>query len=234
MPETDPRRMPLRRGCVVLLAGALAVAGCGGKTKTTSATAPSPTTATSASTPTTTTAASAPDCNTLGINPSQMHEGTCTHAGITYTIVNRNHVLRLPTLDVSLDRAHAVSALSGAKPARAQMQFVIVSVTITNHLSLPQTIDKAGTQQFGLILDGTVYKESVGVEKASDPISCHTANPRIDPGSSATCELVFEVPSQSAVDLEKHGRADLYVVDFGSDLAANPPPQAVGQIRLYR
>jgi hypothetical protein len=45
--------------------------------------------------------------------------------------------------------------------------------------------------------------------------------------------VVFEVPAQSAADLGKHGRADLYVVDFGSDLAGSPPPQTVGQIRLY-
>ncbi len=49
-----------------------------------------------------------------------------------------------------------------------------------------------------------------------------------------SCDVAFEVPAQAAADLGKHGKADLYVVDFGSDLASGPPPQTVGQIRLYQ
>jgi Domain of unknown function (DUF4352) len=211
----------------VLLAGALAAAGCGGKAKTTTHT-----TATTASTPTPTTAG-ARDCNTLGINPTGMREGTCTHAGITYVIVNRDHTLKLRTLSASVDNVHAVSALSGTQPTNGQMKFVVGSITITNHLSLPQTVNKSGTQQVGLILDGTVYKEAVSAEKSSDPSSCASQQGTFNQGSSVTCDVVFEVPAQSAADLGKHGRADLYVVDFGSDLAGSPPPQTVGQIRLY-
>jgi hypothetical protein len=215
----------------VLLAGALAAAGCGGKAKTTT----THTTATTASTPTPTTAtAGAGDCNTLGINPTGMREGTCTHAGITYVIVDRDHTLKLHTLSASVDNVHAVSALSGSAPTNPQTKFVVVSVTITNHLALPQTVNKSGTQQLGLILDGTVYKEAVSAEKTSDPSSCASQHGTFNQGSSATCDVVFQVPAQSAGDLEKHGRADLYVVDFGSDLAGSPPPQTVGQIRLYR
>jgi hypothetical protein len=231
--RNEPGRLPVRRGCVVLVAGALVAVGCGGKSNS----ATTQTTATAASTPTTgatATAGLAKDCNTLGINPTGMREGTCTHAGITYVIVNRNHILRLPTLRASLDSVNAVDALSGTKPTTGQTKFVIASITITNHLSLPQSIDKSGTQQAGLILDGTVYKESAGVEKSSDPSSCQISTPKISPGSSATCDVVFQVPAASASDLGTHGRADLYVVDFGSDLAGNPPPQTVGEIRLYR
>jgi hypothetical protein len=213
----------------LLLAGALAAAGCGGKTKTTSRTS-----ATTASTPTpSTTAATSGDCNTLGINPTGMREGKCTHAGITYVIVNREHVLRLHTLSASIGNVRAVSALSGSAPTNSQTKFVLVSVTITNDLALPQTVNKSGTQQMGLILDGTVYKEAVSAERSSDPSSCASQHGTFGKGASVTCDVVFEVPAQSAADLGKHGRADLYVVDFGSDLAGSPPPQTVGQIRLY-
>ena len=215
----------------MLLAGALAAAGCGGKAKTTTTHAPAPT----ASTPTpTTTTAGAADCNTLGINPTGMREGTCTHAGITYVIVDRDHTLKLHTLSASVDTVQAVSALGGSPPPNAQTKFVVVSITITNHLALPQTVNKSGTQQVGLILDGTVYKEAVSAEKASDPSSCASQHGTFSQGGSVTCDVVFEVPGQSAGDLGKHGRADLYVVDFGSDLAGGSPPQTVGQIRLYR
>jgi hypothetical protein len=215
----------------VLLAGAVAAAGCGGTAKTTTHT-----TAQAASTPTatTTTAAGSPkDCNALGINPTGMREGTCTHAGITYVIVDRNHALKLRTLTASLDGVHTVNALSGAQPTSAQTKFVIGSLTVGNRLSLPQTVDKAGTQQTALILDGTVYKEDVQAEKSADRNSCAIQQGKFSPGSSVTCEVIFQVPSASAADLGAHGRADLYVVDFGSDLASSTPPQTVGQIRLY-
>jgi hypothetical protein len=221
----------LRRGCVLVIAG-LIVAGCGGSKAQTHATTAT-TTATTASTPTPAATASAKDCNTLGINPSRMREGTCTHAGVTYVIVDRNHTVRLRTLSASLDSVTAVSALSGTEPSTAQTKFVIASITVTNRLSLPQTVDKSGTQQAGLILDGQIYKESVGAERASDPRSCVSQKGTFSTGSSVTCEVVFEVPAGSAADLTKHGRADLQVVDFGADLAGNPPAQTVGEIRLY-
>jgi hypothetical protein len=214
----------------VLVAGALAAAGCGGATKTTTTQAVTATPTTPATGGTT---ASAKDCNALGINPSGMREGTCTHAGITYVIVDRNHTLKLHTLSASLNSIKAVSELNGVKPPTGQTKFVLASLTIRNDLSLPQSVDRHSTEQAGLILDGTVYKEAIGVEKSSDPTSCLSSNPKFSSGSSVTCDVVFEVPAQSAADLGKHGRADLYVVDFGSDLAGIPPPQLVGQIRLY-
>jgi Domain of unknown function (DUF4352) len=223
--------MGLRRGCVLLVVGAVAAAGCGSKTKTTTATH-STTSAASTSTPTT--AAGPRDCNTLGINPTGMREGTCTHAGLTYVIVNRNHTLKLNTLSANVESVNAVSALSGAQPTGGQGKFVIASVSITNQLAAPQTVDKSGTQQLGLILDGTVYKEATAAEKSSDPSSCAVQQGKFTKGSSVSCQVVFQVPAAAAADLGKHGRADLYVVDFGSDLASGPPPQTVGEVRLYQ
>lgn len=222
----------MRRGCVLVVAG-LVAAGCGGSSKAQTHTTTAATTATNASTPTSATTASAKDCNALGINPTGMREGTCTHAGITYVIVDRNHTVRLRTLSASVDSVSTVSALSGTEPSTAQTKFVIASLTVSNHLSLPQTIDKSGTQQAGLILDGQIYKESVDVERASDPRSCVSQKGKFSSGASVTCEVVFEVPGGSVADLTRHGRADLQVVDFGADLAGNPPPQTVGEIRLY-
>lgn len=224
--------MQLRRRSVVLLAGALLAAGCGSKAKTvsnTTATAPS---TPAASTPATTTAAPT-DCNTLGINPTGMHEGTCTHAGTTYVIVDQNHPLKLHTLSVKLGSIRSTSTLTASKSATAQGRFIVAPLTISNHLALPQTFDAAGTQQAGLILDGTVYKEDVNAETGSDSASCLSQDVRVPAGKSETCDVIFDVPASSAADLGKHGSGDLYIVDYGSDLAGSTPPQTVGQIRLY-
>jgi hypothetical protein len=45
--------------------------------------------------------------------------------------------------------------------------------------------------------------------------------------------VIFDVPKGAATDLGKHGSGDLYVVNFGSDLASGTFPQTIGQIRLY-
>lgn len=221
--------MPLRPGYAVLVAAAVLAAGCGSKTKTTS----HPTTASTPSTPTTTTKAST-DCETLGINPTGMREGTCTHDGVTYVIVDENHTLKLHTLSAKLSGIHTTSSLSAGEPARAQGKFVVASIALTNLLELPQSLDRSGTQQAGLILDRTIYKEDVSAEKASDPASCLSRKTQLGSGKSTTCDVIFDVPTASAADLGKHGSGDLYIVDFGSDLSSSIGPQTVGQIRLYR
>src|SRR5579862_6963118 len=136
--------------------------------------------------------------------------------------------------DRDAERSPEATSLTGAQAASAQGRFVLVSVTITNRLELTQTFDKSGTQQAGLILDGTVYKEDTAVESRADSKSCLSGKASLAPGESRTCQVVFDVPAASAGDLGKHGRADLYLVDFGSDLSGSLVPQTVGQIRLYR
>ncbi len=160
-----------------------------------------------------------------------MREGTCTHAGITYVIMDMNHTLKLQTLWAKLNGIHTTGALRGSA---AQGKFIVASLTITNRLKLPQTFDPNGTQQAGLILNGTVYKEDTAAEKAADPSSCLSEEIRVVASKSETCDVIFDVPASSVAALGKRGSGDLYIVDYGSDLAGSVSPQTVGQIRLYR
>ncbi len=220
---------PLRRRCLALVAAALAAAGCGSANKKaphSTVTTPAPSTAASA-TPT--------ECNTLGINPTGMREGTCSHAGITYVIVDQNHTLKLHTLTASLASLRTVSAMTGgAQPATAGGKFIVASIRLTNRLELPQSFDKGGTQQAAVNLGGTVYPEDVSVERSADPNSCVAAKISIALGKSVICQVVFDVPGGAVADLGKRGGGDLYLVDFGSGLNESVSPQTVGQIRLYR
>jgi uncharacterized protein DUF4352 len=165
-----------------------------------------------------------------------MREGTCTHGGITWTIVDENHTLRLKTLWARLVDVRASKSLSSATAATtANGEFVIATLMITNKLTAPQTFDPAGTQQAGLILDGAVFKEAVSTETLADANSCAKRRKTpVKPGASETCDVVFDVPASAASDLGKHGSGDLYVVNFGSDLAGSVDPKTIGQIRLYR
>lgn len=224
----------LKRAWIFVLLVALVAAGCGGnskpaaKTKTTSTPAPVTTTPTTSTT-------SLPDCNAMGINPTGMREGTCLHAGITWTIVNEDHALTLKTLTAKLVDVRTTKSLSSTTAAStANGDYVVATVTITNKLSAPQTFDPAGTQQAGLILDGAVFKEATDAENEADANSCLKIHSTpIGTGASVTCDVIFDVPKSAAADLGKHGSGDLYIVNFGSDLASSVYPQAIGQIRLY-
>lgn len=222
------RGRPRRAWIAVLLIG-LTAGACGGssnsKTETGKAT-PAATNATSSSSPT--------DCNALGINPSRMGEGTCTQNGTRYTIVDENHTLKLHTLSARLDGVRAQSSLGGTASSTPNGKFVVLRLALTNRLPTAQKFDASGTQQAGLILDETVYKEDQTTERVSDPASCSKrASAPIPAGDAVTCDVVFDVPAAAAADLGKHGSGDVYLVDFGEDLVAGTPPQTVGQIRLY-
>jgi hypothetical protein len=171
----------------------------------------------------------------MGINPTGMREGTCTHAGITWTIVDEFHTLNLKTLSAKLIDVRTTKSLASTTAAStANGDFLVATVTLTNKLAAPQTFDSAATQQAGLILDGAVFKEATDAENEADATSClklHSSP--IQPGASLTCDVIFDVPTSAAADLGKHGSGDLYLVNFGSDLAGSVYPQAIGQIRLY-
>jgi hypothetical protein len=223
----------LKRPWIAPVLLAAMAAGCGGNgagtTKTHAATSPPP----SASVTTTTAGSGPADCNALGINPQGMREGTCTHAGITWTIVDEDHTLKLKTLWGRVTGVRSAKTVTGASAGTtANGDFVIPSVVITNKLQSPQTFDGSGSQQAGLILDGAVFREAVSAEQA-DARSCQTRGKQIPPGQGVTCDVIFDVPAHAAGDLGKHGSGDLYLVNFGSDLAGSVLPQTIGQIRLY-
>jgi hypothetical protein len=123
---------------------------------------------------------------------------------------------------------------SDAGSTTASGEFIVASMTITNELPAPQSFDEAGTQQAGLILDGSVFKEDLAAENGADTQSClRTHGTPIQPRASQTCDVIFDVPKSAAADLGKHGSGDLYLVNFGSDLSGGAFPQTIGQIRLY-
>jgi hypothetical protein len=233
MPTTDVGSKTLTTRSLVLLGAALMAAACGGQSKPTTQAHSQTTADAPPRTATTTPASRLGDCNALGINPIGMREGTCTHGGITYVIVDEDHTLKLPTLWGSLSGIHTAKTLTNdAAVATAQGQFLIATLGINNKLATPQTFDPGHTQQAGLILDGAVYKEDPEAENA-DSDSCLRQNGPIQPGGTVTCDVIFDLPASAAADLGKRGSGDLYLVNFGSDLSGSTLPQMVGQIRLY-
>jgi hypothetical protein len=222
MREMSANRLKLR--WVAGLAIALAAAACGGNGQTAPHSAPAPSA-------TSVTGGASTDCNALGINPTGMREGTCTQQGTTYTIVDENHTLTLHSLTAQLNGIRSQSSLGGAASAAPNRKLLILSLVLTNRLTASRTFDASGTQQAGLILDRTVYEEDRAAER-SDLASC-LKRPEIPPGQALTCAVVFDVPTAAAADVGRHGSGDIYVVDFGEDLAGNASPQTIGQIRLY-
>lgn len=222
----------MKQGLIATLLVAAVAAGCGGKNTHTTK---QPAATSTGTTRTTAAGSSVKDCNALGINPTGMREGTCTHAGITWVIVDENHTLKLKTLWASLSGVRTTKALSSTTASTtANGEFVIATVKITNKLPAAQGFDQAGSQQAALNIEGVVTQEDGGVESQADANSCLKLGTSLQSNQSVTCDVIFDVPTRAAADLGKHGGGDLYLVNFGSDLAGSVLPQTIGQVRLYR
>src|SRR5438128_821891 len=92
------------RAVAVLIAGlgsAVALAACGGGTKTVlstttvfqTVTAQASTSSTTSATAAAATPSGPPDCGAAGINPTKLKEGTCTTNGQTIVVVNKGSTL---------------------------------------------------------------------------------------------------------------------------------------------
>ena len=230
-----PREL-LKRGFLITLLTTLAAAGCGGSSTHTTETNTSQGAVTSTASTTPTVSGHLSDCNAVGINPAEMHEGTCTHGGVTWVIVDENHTLKLKTLWGTLAGVRRVKVLATSTgTTSANGEFVVASVTLTNKLPASQRFDAAGSQQAALNLGGAVFKEAVNAESKADARSCLSLQgAQIQPQKSEVCDVIFDVPASAAAALGKHGSGDLYLTDFGTSLSGSVLPQTIGQIRLYR
>src|SRR5829696_9947369 len=78
---------------------------------------------------------------------------------------------------------------------RASGVFVIVSLTATNKLDSPATIDSSA-EQFHLLTDDKQYSQNFDVANGGIDDSCLFKDPQeVQPGLSKTCKAVFDVPS---------------------------------------
>jgi hypothetical protein len=236
-------KRPTKLGLIGLVAASsMLVAACGSSSRsvgqatttvTKTVTVPPAATATTPATP----PPKPTGCDELGINATQLHEGKCVGDGYHYNVVNKASTLRMKTLTVNLAGIRTTDALSdpnGMDSKTADGKFVVVTLNVTNRTHAPaawqsdQTLLALGN---GTHTDDQ-YSESFNAENGADQNSClwkvgGALNGSLQPGMSATCDVVFDVPAHAK--LERTG-SNLVVADLGTDVNS---ASTFGLIRTY-
>ncbi len=144
----------------------------------------------------------------------------------TVVVVNKASTLRLKSLDAKLVALHR----SGTS--------TILTIAIKNKLHMPE---RRQHTMANLYVAGTnsgagnspFYDENL-VAETGDQRSCLSktgtaAKGGLQPGASATCDLVFDIPAGA----DPAGRGSgLYLANFGEDVS-NPSRLPTGLIRTY-
>jgi hypothetical protein len=200
----------------------------------------STTTPTTNTTITSATTSADTECNSLGIDGSQHKEGYCKQGSKSFQVVNSTSTLKLKSLTAKLNGASSADSLSadeGTETATAHGRFVIFNITVSNRLDSAQSINLAGSNssQISLLLGKRDYSDAFDAENGPDPQSCvdvtGIGGSEIQPGESATCDVVFDVPTSAVAQAAKTGNLD--VLNFGDDFSGDSPTGTFGVIRTY-
>lgn len=152
------------------------------------------------------------DCDALGINPEQRHEGTCVTDGQTFTVVNRGSTLTLDELNARLLGIEKAKTVTGEymEPETADGTFVIVELEVKNKTNSPASFDSLG-DQVALLLDGNLFTEDTEAASVLDR-SFWSLSKDIQPQSTQAGVAVFDVPTRFLRELEQGG--NLAILNF--------------------
>lgn len=182
------------------------------------------------------TTTTADDCDALGINSTERNEGTCIDTnGATYTVVNRNSVLRLPDLTARFVGIEMTDAVSGGGQgfgsATANGTFVIIRLAIKNTGHAPVSFDSS-QDQVVLILNNKSFTEDFDAENGPVGDSFVWQQHDIQPGETQVGSVVFDMPNQFVSRVETEG--DIGISTFRQvDAYRQLDDVPYGEIRLY-
>jgi hypothetical protein len=165
------------------------------------------------------------DCDSLGINPEELQEGTCLSEGQRVRVVNRDSSLRLPEMNVRLAGIDLTESVSGDfDSASASGQFVVLRLEVRNKTTAPVDFD---IDQVGLSLDENIYTSDwEGTEVLDDNLIYET----IQPQATLTGTVVFDIPRRMAGELDESGNVS--IAQF-SDAQYGDVAGLLGIIRTY-
>jgi hypothetical protein len=146
-------------------------------------------------------------------------------------VVNRDGILRLPTLSAKLLGIQTAKSLSShGEIATAAGKFVTLELEVTNLEDSPVEFDEA-QEQVLLLLDGNIHFEDADVERDFIGTSFLRQGVRIQPQGTQTGTITFDIPNSSVPSLRKNG--NLNIANFG--VKGLPHVQKeLGAIRTYQ
>jgi Domain of unknown function (DUF4352) len=154
------------------------------------------------------------ECEKMGISSPPREEGTCDADGIRWVVVNRDGLLKLPTLEaemLDLRETRTITDESGGS-ATAKGTYVIVELSITNHTDAPERFEDSQI----VLLAGGPYTADAKVQSTVERKSFLGQDTPIQPGDSQVGTVVFDLPSSAFKALDTEGEGNLNIVNFGS------------------
>lgn len=171
-------------------------------------------------------------CDAKGINRDVGKEGTCTEDGREYVVVNRDSTLRLHELNAKILDTETTTSVSDefGTSKSANGIYVIFDLEVFNKTSSPLYFDSSQEQAF-LYLGENEYTEDFEVENYSLDDSFVNTFEEIQPETSTTGSIAFDIPPKLVPDLERDG--NLAILNF-SDEGEGENVDQLGIIRTYR
>jgi len=140
-------------------------------------------------------------CQVQGLTATGQREGTCDDNGVTRAVVNRDHTLHAPTMDVRVTRTKLGRIIKPADsfepPVYAKGAFVAVGLKVSNTGSSPLE----GLDETELEIGGKYYAQDFDATFDLDSLNTFP----MQPGDSGTTVLAFDVPLNVAVDALTQG-----------------------------
>ncbi len=172
------------------------------------------------------------DCDELGINPEVGKEGTCTSEGLSLVVVDKESMLKLRELNLQLLGMETQKTVTGefGETKSANGVFVIFDLEVTNKTSSPVYFD-SNQEQAVLFLGDNEYTEDFEVENWALDDSFVNKFEEIQPETSTTGSIAFDVPPKLLPDLKR--TANLDILNF-SDEGQIESTEQLGVIRTYK
>lgn len=172
------------------------------------------------------------DCDALGINPQERREGSCVSDGQAFEVVNRGSKLRLAELNARLLDIETTKTVSSEylDPVEASGTYVIATLDVENKMNVPQSFDPMGDHA-ALFLDGNIFTEDFEAANTLETSFLYDSKP-IQPKSSRTGAVVFDIPNRFLPELDRAGNvAILNFSELSGFTDAYDPPEVIGVIR---
>ena len=172
------------------------------------------------------------DCDSLGINRDVGKEGTCTDGGVKLVVVDRESTLKLKELNLNLRNMETTPTASDefGTTKSANGVYVIFDLEVFNKTNSPLYFD-GSQEQTVLYLGDNEYTEDFEVENYALDDSFVSKFEEIQPETSTTGSIAFDVPQKLIPDLEK--TANLAIFNF-SDEGEGGTAEEIGIIRTYK
>jgi len=173
---------------------------------------------------------------TLCSNLEAPREGKCIDGKSKYVVVNRGSELQLPELDARLVSIDTAETLADVGVTRPDGVYVVLTLAITNRLTQPVAFDENQNQvtlSTSVGRDYNLYSEDFDAENGGDEDSFLWQSKEIQPDTTQTGTVIFDLPPKAVETLDKDGNVNVLNFSDAELFGSGRPRLPVGVFRTY-